>query len=122
LPAAVRTSVTFADVAAKWLRFIKEDRERKPSTVSDYAGVRRPADRIDHCGRDRALFEPTFTAPARDRLDALLVGYRAKLDGLHRQHRVPSTGQCSQFSVVGIPGVPSNPAARRSLAIASTWG
>ncbi|MGI8711961.1 MAG: site-specific integrase, partial [Solirubrobacteraceae bacterium] len=36
LPGAVRTGVTFADAAAEWLRFIEEDRERKPSTLVDY--------------------------------------------------------------------------------------
>jgi integrase len=28
--------VTFAEAAAEWLRFIEEDRERKPSTLRDY--------------------------------------------------------------------------------------
>ncbi len=28
--------ITFADAAAEWLRFIEEDRERKPSTLVDY--------------------------------------------------------------------------------------
>ncbi|MEO6857931.1 MAG: hypothetical protein ABI323_05005 [Solirubrobacteraceae bacterium] len=28
--------MTFADAAAEWLRFIEEDRERKPSTLRDY--------------------------------------------------------------------------------------
>lgn len=32
----VRTGVTLADAAAEWLRFIEEDRERKPSTLNDY--------------------------------------------------------------------------------------
>jgi integrase len=32
----VRTGVTLADAAAEWLRFIEEDRERKPSTLLDY--------------------------------------------------------------------------------------
>jgi integrase len=36
LPGMVRTGVTFADAAAEWLRFIQEDRERKPSTLRDY--------------------------------------------------------------------------------------
>jgi integrase len=30
-----RTGVTFADAAGEWLRFIREDRERKPSTLVD---------------------------------------------------------------------------------------
>jgi integrase len=36
LPGQVRTGATFADAAAEWLRFIQEDRERKPSTLVDY--------------------------------------------------------------------------------------
>jgi integrase len=36
LPGMVQTGVTFADAAAEWLRFIVEDRERKPSTLVDY--------------------------------------------------------------------------------------
>jgi integrase len=32
----VRTGATLADAAAEWLRFIEEDRERKPSTLLDY--------------------------------------------------------------------------------------
>jgi len=31
----VRTGVTFADAAAEWLRFVEEDRKRKPSTLRD---------------------------------------------------------------------------------------
>jgi integrase len=36
LPGMVRTGVMFADAATEWLRFIEEDRERKPSTLRDY--------------------------------------------------------------------------------------
>jgi integrase len=31
-----RSGATFADAAAEWLRFIEQDRERKPSTIRDY--------------------------------------------------------------------------------------
>jgi hypothetical protein len=30
------SGITFADAAVEWLRFIEEDRERKPSTLVDY--------------------------------------------------------------------------------------
>jgi hypothetical protein len=33
LPGMLRTGAIFADAAAEWLRFIEEDRERKPSAV-----------------------------------------------------------------------------------------
>ena len=36
LPGMVRTGATFADAAAEWLRYIEEDRLRKPSTVATY--------------------------------------------------------------------------------------
>ena len=39
LPGMVRSGATFSDAAAEWLRFIEEDRERKPSTVGDYRSV-----------------------------------------------------------------------------------
>src|SRR5438309_5326882 len=41
LAGAVRTGATFADAAAEWLRFIEEDRERKPSTLLDYQSALR---------------------------------------------------------------------------------
>jgi hypothetical protein len=57
LAGTVRSGVTFADAGAEWMRFIAEDRERKPSTLRDYrsalnahllptVGVH--ADRVDH--------------------------------------------------------------------------
>jgi integrase len=36
LPGLVRSGVTFNEAAEEWLRFIEEDRERKPSTLVDY--------------------------------------------------------------------------------------
>jgi integrase len=39
LPGMVRTGATFADAAEEWLRYVEEDRERKPSTVRDYRSV-----------------------------------------------------------------------------------
>jgi integrase len=41
LPNMLRTGVTFADAAAEWMRFIDEDRERKPSTLVDYRSALR---------------------------------------------------------------------------------
>jgi hypothetical protein len=32
-------TATFADAAAEWLRFIEQDRQRKPSTVGGYASI-----------------------------------------------------------------------------------
>ncbi len=39
LPGVTRSGATFADAAAEWLRFIEQDRERKPSTIRDYRSV-----------------------------------------------------------------------------------
>lgn len=39
LPGMVRTGATFADAAAEYLRYVEEDRARKPSTVRDYRSV-----------------------------------------------------------------------------------
>jgi len=35
----VRTGATFADAAAEWLRYVKEDRRRKHSTVVGYESI-----------------------------------------------------------------------------------
>jgi integrase len=40
-PGSASSGVTFAEAAAEWLRFIAEDRERKPSTLADYRNVLR---------------------------------------------------------------------------------
>ena len=36
LPGMVRTGATFAGAAAEWLRYVEQERGRKPSTVADY--------------------------------------------------------------------------------------
>src|SRR5437588_1942238 len=41
LPGMVRTGATFADAAAEWLRYVEEDRLRKPSTVATYRALLR---------------------------------------------------------------------------------
>jgi integrase len=39
LPGMTRTGATFADASAEWLRYIEQDRRRKPSTVSGYQSI-----------------------------------------------------------------------------------
>jgi integrase len=39
LPGTVRTGATFADAAAEYLRYVAEDRGRRPTTVNDYESV-----------------------------------------------------------------------------------
>jgi integrase len=62
---------TFAEAAAEWLRFIEQDRERKPSTVRDYRNVL--SSRLLPAFGDRQLESIT-----RDDIEA----WRRTLDGL----------------------------------------
>jgi integrase len=39
LTGLVRTGVTFGEAAAEWLRYVEQDRERKPSTVAGYRAL-----------------------------------------------------------------------------------
>src|SRR5256714_3799234 len=39
LPGLVKTEATFADAAEEWLRYVAEDRDCKPSTLTDYRSV-----------------------------------------------------------------------------------
>ena len=39
LPGMIRTGATFADAAEEWLRYVEEDRGRKPSTLVDYRSI-----------------------------------------------------------------------------------
>src|SRR4051794_3041493 len=49
LPRMVRTGATVADACAEYLRYIEQDRQRKPSTLRDYDSIFRT-----HAGADRA--------------------------------------------------------------------
>ena len=52
LPGMVRTDAIFADAAAEYLRYIAEDRGRRPTTVSDYESIIR-VHLLPAFGRDR---------------------------------------------------------------------
>jgi integrase len=41
LPGIVRTGAVFADAAAEYMRWLEHDRQRKPSTLRDYASILR---------------------------------------------------------------------------------
>lgn len=41
LPGMVQTGATFADAAAEWIRYVEQDRMRKPSTVATYRALLR---------------------------------------------------------------------------------
>ena len=49
LPGLVRTGATFADAAAEWLRYVEDDRGRKPSTVAGYRSIVR-SELLPHFG------------------------------------------------------------------------
>ena len=64
LPGLVKTDVTFAEAADEWLRYVEQDRGRKPSTIAGLQGaaqlaapprLRREADRGDHDTGDRGV-------------------------------------------------------------------
>jgi integrase len=68
LASAVQTGATFADAAAEWLRYVEQDRKRKPSTVADYRGV------LEHALKPEFGTLP-LEAVTTERIDA----YRARL-------------------------------------------
>lgn len=68
LPGQVRSGATFGDAVAEWLRYIEHDRQRAPSTVSDYKSVA-GHDLLPEFGADTQLEAITV-----DRVDA----YRAR--------------------------------------------
>jgi integrase len=76
LPGQVSSGATFADAAAEWLRFVEEDRARKPSTVQDYGSLL----------RSRLL--PAFGPMALEDLTAAVVEqWRGSLEGLSNRSK-----------------------------------
>jgi hypothetical protein len=69
LPGMVRTGATVADACAEYLRYIEQDRDRKPSTLRDYDSIFR----ITSCHT-----WPTF-ASRTSRLNGLSAGPRTRL-------------------------------------------
>jgi integrase len=66
-----RSGVTFADAGAEWIRFIAEDRERKPSTLRDYRNAL------------EARLLPAFGSTPIEDIDITRIEtWRATLDGL----------------------------------------
>jgi len=71
LPGMIRSGATSADAAAEWLRYIEEDRERKPSTLRDYRSV------LEH----RLL--PVFgSMPIEEISPAVIERWRTSITGL----------------------------------------
>ncbi|MGH2929168.1 MAG: site-specific integrase, partial [Solirubrobacteraceae bacterium] len=103
LPELVRTGVTFDDAAAEWLRFIEEDRGRKPSTLADYRSAL------------RAHLLPAFGGRALESITAdEIERWRRSLTGLSNRSknklRIQLHGIFRRAQVVW--GVEVNPLAR----------
>ncbi|MCL2769100.1 MAG: site-specific integrase [Solirubrobacterales bacterium] len=76
LPGARSASVTFAEAAEEWMRFIEQDRGRKPSTLKDYRNVL----------RSRLL--PAFGERPIEAIErADIEHWRASLDGLSNRSK-----------------------------------
>ncbi len=76
LPGMARSGAKFADAAAEWLRFVAEDRERKPTTLKDYRSI----------VNGRLL--PSFGDMAlEDVTPAVIEAWRASLAGLSNRSK-----------------------------------
>ena len=76
LPGMRKTGVTFAEAAEEWMRFIEQDRGRKPSTVKNYRNVLKS--RLLPAFSDRPL-ESITTQDIED--------WRKSLDGLSNRSK-----------------------------------
>ena len=112
LPGMVRTGVTFADAAAEWLRFIEEDRERKPSTLGDYRSAL------------NAHLLPAFgTQPIEAIAAEEIEHWRRSLTGLSNRSKnkllIQLHGIFRRAQMVW--GLPVNPLARVEASDAAEW-
>ncbi len=101
LAGARRTGATFGDVAAEWLRYIEQDRKRRPSTIQGYRSVLNArllpefgempvesisADMIDDY-RERLVREDKLSARS---VNKLLVELHAIFKRAQRLHKLPA--------------------------------
>jgi len=103
LPGMVRSGATFADAAAEWLRFIEEDRQRKPSTLQDYRSALN-AHLLSAFG-DRPLESITVDDIERWRRSLTALSSRSKNKLLIQLHGIFRRAQT-------VYGVAANPLAR----------
>jgi integrase len=105
LPGAVRSGATFADAAAEWLRYVSEDRDVKPSTLTDYRSV------------VSARLLPAFGAlPIEELTPSLIERWRAGL-GADRNQPITNRTRNKAVTILGgimerarkVYGLPSNP-------------
>ena len=84
LPGMVRTGASFADAAAEWLRYVEQDRLRKPSTVATYRSLLRsrilptfgelPLESITSAMVERWIASVDRTPATRTKLLAMMHG------------------------------------------------
>jgi integrase len=104
LPGAVRTGARFADAAAEWLRYVSEDRDVKPSTLTDYRSV--AARLVDAFG----------SIPIEEMTAQRIEVWRAGL-GAERQRPLTNRTRNKSLTILGgimerarrLYGLPSNP-------------
>ena len=105
LPGTVRSGATFADAAAEWLRYVSEDRDVKPSTLTDYRSV----------VASRLL--PAFgSLPIEELTPSLIERWRAGL-GADRAQPITNRTRNKSVTILGgimerarkVYGLPSNP-------------
>ncbi len=105
LAEVTRSGATFADAAAEWLRFIEEDRERKPSTLNDYRSALR-AHLLPAFG-ERPLEEITTEDIERWRRSVSGLSNRSKnklliqLHGIFRRAQIDRVGGAGQSAGPG---------------------
>jgi integrase len=105
LPGLFRTGATFADAAAEWLRYVSEDRDVKPSTLTDYRSV---ADR---------LVDVFGSLPVEEVTAQRIEDWRAGL-GSDRARPLTNRTRNKSLTILGgimerarrLYGLPSNPA------------
>ena len=105
LPGMVRTGVTFAEAAEEWLRYVEEDRDVKPSTLTDYRSVL------------KAHLLPTFSEMRVEMITPQRVeAWRASL-GAERGRPLSNRTRNKSLTLLGgvmerarkVYGLPSNP-------------
>jgi len=102
-PSSACPGVAFDEAAAEWLRFIEEDRERKPSTLTDYRNVLRS--RLLPAFGDRPLKAITPKDIEQWRRSLTGLSNRAKTKPLIQLHGIFRRAQT-------VRGVAANPLAR----------
>lgn len=104
LPGSVRSGATFADAAAEWLRYVEQDRDVKPTTLTDYRSV------------SRRLVEVFGELPIEDVTAARIEEWRSGL-GAGRKQPLSNRTRNKSLTILGgimerarrLYGLPANP-------------